>query len=55
MGQDERLVPEGLRGSGVCLGATDNDVFLCFFLVFRFTFETRHAGQGICMSGCVEM
>lgn len=30
MGQDEWLVPEGLRGSGVCLGATDN-VFLCFF------------------------
>lgn len=26
-----------------------------FFLVFRFTFETWHTGQGICMSGCVEM
>lgn len=31
IGQDERLAPEGFRGSGVCLGVTDNDVFLCFF------------------------
>lgn len=30
MGQNDRLVPEGLRGSGVCLGVTENDVFLCF-------------------------
>lgn len=56
VGQDEQLAPGGLWGSGVCLGVTDNDVFLCFFfLVFRFTFETRHTGQGICTSGCVEM